>query len=82
MFTGFYTVDCFSINTVVHVSFLTGVFIFTGYILSSEIAGSYGNCIFSLFVCLFLNSILGTEMDRRFKREGIYAYIWLIHVEV
>ena len=22
------------------------------------------------------------EMGRRFKREGIYVYLWLIHVEV
>ena len=24
----------------------------------------------------------GREMGRRFKREGIYVYLWLIHVEV
>ena len=24
----------------------------------------------------------GWEMGGRFKREGIYVYIWLIHVEV
>ena len=25
---------------------------------------------------------LGREMGGRFKREGIYVYLWLIHVEV
>jgi len=24
----------------------------------------------------------GRELGGRFKREGIYAYLWLIHVEV
>ena len=24
----------------------------------------------------------GREMERIFKREGIYVYLWLIHVEV
>ena len=24
----------------------------------------------------------GREMGGRFKREGIYVYLWLIHVEV
>ena len=24
----------------------------------------------------------GREMGERFKREGIYVYLWLIHVEV
>ena len=25
---------------------------------------------------------MGKEMGGRFKREGIYVYLWLIHVEV
>ena len=25
---------------------------------------------------------LGSEMGGRFKREGIYVYLWLIHVDV
>ena len=25
---------------------------------------------------------MGREMGRRFKKEGIYVYLWLIHVEV
>ena len=25
---------------------------------------------------------MGREMRGRFKREGMYVYIWLIHVEV
>ena len=25
---------------------------------------------------------MGWEMGQRFKREGMYAYVWLIHVEV
>ena len=25
---------------------------------------------------------LGREMGGRFKKEGIYVYLWLIHVEV
>ena len=44
----FATVFCAIINIVVHVSFLMGVVIFTGFKPSSGIAGSYGNCIFNL----------------------------------
>ena len=29
-----------------------------------------------------INQHLGREMGGRFKREGIYVYRWLIHVEV
>jgi len=25
---------------------------------------------------------MGREMGGKFKREGIYVYLWLIHVEV
>ena len=25
---------------------------------------------------------MGREMGEQFKREGIYVYLWLIHVEV
>ena len=25
---------------------------------------------------------MGREMEERFKREGIYVYLWLIHVEI
>ena len=24
---------------------------------------------------------MGQEMGERFKREGVYVYVWLIHVE-
>ena len=27
-------------------------------------------------------AVLGRETGGRFKREGIYVYLWLIHVEV
>ena len=29
-----------------------------------------------------LNSGTGREVGGRFKREGIYVYLWVIHVEV
>ena len=29
-----------------------------------------------------LEGWVGRQMGRRFKREGIYVYLWLIHVEV
>ena len=25
---------------------------------------------------------MGQEMGRRFKSEGIYVYLWMVHVEV
>ena len=28
------------------------------------------------------SSGMGREMGERFKREGIYVYLWLIHVEI
>ena len=33
-------------------------------------------------LCINLESGMGREMGGRFKREGIYVYLWLIHVEV
>ena len=33
-------------------------------------------------LCINLGGEMGTEMGVRFKREGIYVYLWLIHVEV
>ena len=33
-------------------------------------------------LCINLEGWKGREMGRRFKREGIYVYQWLIHVEV
>ena len=33
-------------------------------------------------ICINLESWDGRKMGGRFKREGIYVYIWLIHVEV
>ena len=34
-------------------------------------------------VCLRkLKTGVGKEMGGRFKREGMYVYLWLIHVEV
>ena len=44
----------------------------------SGIAGSYGGFIPSLL----RNCGMGREMGGSFKREGIYVYLWLIHVEV
>ena len=43
------------------------------------------NCktiILQLKVNLKINPFLGEEDGGRFKREGIYVYLWLIHVEV
>ena len=37
-------------NTGVHVSFLIQIFVYSGYMLRSEIAGSYSNLIFSVFL--------------------------------
>ena len=33
-------------------------------------------------LCINLEGLDGEEMGERFKREGIYVYLWLIHVEV
>ena len=33
-------------------------------------------------LCTILGGGMGREMGRRFKSEGIYVYLWLIHVEV
>ena len=33
-------------------------------------------------LCTILGGGIGREMGRRFKSEGIYVYLWLIHVEV
>ena len=33
------------------------------------------------FVSIYQGGI-GREMGGKFKREGIYVYLWLIHVEV
>jgi len=33
-------------------------------------------------LCINLEGWGGREMGGRFKREGIYVYLWLIHVEV
>jgi len=33
-------------------------------------------------LCINLEEWDGREMGRRFKREGTYVYLWLIHVEV
>ena len=33
-------------------------------------------------LCINLEGWGGKGEGRRFKREGIYVYIWLIHVEV
>ena len=31
---------------------------------------------------MLCDSLEGWEMEGRFKREGIYVYLWLIHVDV
>ena len=33
-------------------------------------------------LCITYRGERGREMGGRFKREGIYVYLWLIHVEV
>ena len=33
-------------------------------------------------LCINLEGWDGREMGRRFKRERVYVYLWLIHVEV
>ena len=33
-------------------------------------------------LCINLEGGMGQEMGWRFKREGIYVYLWLIHIEV
>ena len=33
-------------------------------------------------LCINLGDGMGSEMGGRFKRERIYIYVWLIHVEV
>ena len=33
-------------------------------------------------LCINLESGMGRETGGRFKREGIYVYLWLIHVGV
>ena len=33
-------------------------------------------------LCINLGGGMGREMGGRFKREGIYVYLWLIHVEI
>ena len=33
-------------------------------------------------LCINYRGGMGRQMGRRFKREGIYVYLWLIHVEV
>ena len=33
-------------------------------------------------LCINLEGWDGREMGGRFKREGIYVYLWVIHVEV
>ena len=32
-------------------------------------------------LCIHLGGGMGREMGMRFKREGTYVYLWLIHVE-
>ena len=33
-------------------------------------------------LCINLDGWVGREMGGRFRREGIYVYLWLIYVEV
>ena len=33
-------------------------------------------------LCINLRGGMGREMGGRFKRKGIYVYLWLIHVEI
>ena len=33
-------------------------------------------------LCINLGGGMGREMAGRFRREGLYVYLWLIHVEV
>ena len=34
------------------------------------------------WLCINLEGWTGREMGGRFKREGTYVYLWLIHVDV
>ena len=33
-------------------------------------------------LCINLEGGVGREMGERFKRDGIYVYLWLVHFEV
>ena len=46
--------------------------------------GKFALCLRKLKpgLCINLGGEMGREMGGRFKREGIYVYLWLIHVEV
>ena len=33
-------------------------------------------------LCIILEGWMGREIGARFKREGMYVHLWLIHVEV
>ena len=33
-------------------------------------------------LCINIEGWMERKMEGRFKREGIYVYLWLIHVEV
>ena len=65
-----------AMNNRIHVSL--SVLISSRYMPRSGIPGSYGGFIPSLL----RNCGMGREMGGSFKREGIYVYLWLIHVEV
>ena len=80
----FATVLCATINTAVHVYFLMRMFIFTGYMCSSGIDESYGNCNFSFLFCfVFKKTEYRRDTGGRFKKKGIYdVYLCVIHVEV
>ena len=39
------------------------------------------NISYQIRIVIFKNQYLG-EMEGRFKREGTYIYLWLIHIDV
>ena len=49
------------------------------YIVNGNLLYGSGN---SNRRCIYLDMCAGREMRRRFKRDGIYEYLWLLLVEV
>ena len=47
-------------------------------------SNKYSDCLFKLVFtrCIFIKNTLIKSLLSIPKREGIYVYIWLIHVEV
>ena len=56
------------------------------YITMCEIDGQWYCAVYlrklKRGLCINLGGGMGREMGGRFKREGMYVYLWLIHVEI